>query len=155
MKMTICTPLLALLLPSAVLAVPAGAPGSEAAAVSIAVDPATVAPGARAHVTLRLTPGAGIKINKYPRIKLAIPAQPGLVAAAEAAVGNTEPPPPDHMESNYFKSIDPVSLTLEIDGAAASGKHEIAARLSYFYCVAASGYCAPAKVAVSIPVTVK
>ena len=38
---------------------------------------------------------------------------------------------------------------------AAKGRHDVVGKLSYFYCVAASGYCAPAKVDVTIPVTVR
>ena len=59
------------------------------------------------------------------------------------------------MENNYFKTIDPVELTLHLDPKVKSGRHEVAGQLSYFYCVAASGYCAPAKVPVTIPVTVR
>jgi hypothetical protein len=78
------------------------------------------------------------------------------VAAAEASVGNAGPPSADNLEANYFKGeTDPLSVTLRLDPAARRGAHEIAGKLSYFYCVAASGYCAPAKVDVTIPVTVR
>jgi hypothetical protein len=100
-------------------------------------------------------PNAGIKINKYPKIKLAVAEQPGLVAPAEGTVGAAAPPPPEDLESNYFKTVDPVSLSLKLDAKAAPGRHEIPARLTYFYCVAASGYCAPARVNVKIPVEVR
>ena len=79
----------------------------------------------------------------------------GLVAAAEGSVGNDAPPPPDRLEGNYFESAEPLRLKLRLDGAAAKGKHTIEAKLSYFYCVAASGFCAPAKEILRIPVTVR
>ena len=141
---------------SIVLAAVAGAvPAGENATLKLLVEPTPVAAGAEAKVTAQLVPNAGIKINKYPKIKLAVTEQAGLVAGAEGSVGASAPPPPEDMESNYFKSVDPVALSLKVDPKAAKGKHEIPARLTYFYCVAASGYCAPARVNVKIPVEVR
>jgi hypothetical protein len=60
------------------------------------------------------------------------------------------------MDTNYFHgSIDPLKLALHVDAQAAKGHHDLHAKLSYFYCVAASGYCAPAKADVTIPITVR
>jgi hypothetical protein len=79
-----------------------------------------------------------------------------LVAAAEASIGNAAPPAADKLDANYFHgTVDPLKVSFRVDAAATQGPHEVPAKLSYFYCVAASGYCAPAKVAVSIPVTVR
>ena len=130
-------------------------PAGENATLRLLVDPTPVAAGAEAKVTAQLVPNAGIKVNKYPKIKLAVAAKEGLVGAAEGSVGAAAPPPPDDLESNYFKSIDPVSLSLKLDPKAAKGRHEVPARLTYFYCVAASGYCAPARVNVTIPIEVR
>jgi hypothetical protein len=88
-------------------------------------------------------------------IKLRVPGQDGLVQPAEAAIGSTKPPPPDKLETNYYKNVDPVELRVELDSSAPKGRHEIPAKLTYFYCVAASGFCAPAKVKLGIPVTVR
>lgn len=136
----------------------AAAPEGEPAPVKVAVKvaPGPVSAGGEASVTLELVPRAGIKLNKYPKIKLSVPAAPGLNAAAEAAIGNAAAPSADQLESNYYKgAVDPLTLALHVDEAATPGAHEVAGKLSYFYCVAASGYCAPAKVAVSIPITVR
>jgi hypothetical protein len=124
--------------------------------VSITVAPEPAAPGSDAAVTVVLKPGAGIKLNKYPKIKLQVPAAPGVVAEASGAIGTSGPPPADQLESNYYKGgVDPLVVHLAVDPAAAPGKHDVPGKLSYFYCVAASGYCAPAKVDVSIPITVR
>lgn len=131
------------------------APKGDPAVISIAVAPESVAPGGEAAVTVRLLPASGIKINKYPRIKVIVPEKPGLVAASEVSLGNDAAPPPDKLETNYFKNIDPLLLKLKLDAAAPKGKQDIDGKVSYFYCVAASGYCAPAKVAVKIPVVVR
>jgi hypothetical protein len=136
-------------------AAPGSIPAGENASLKILVEPNPVVAGTEAKVTAQLVPNAGIKINKYPKIKLAVAEQAGLVAAAEGSVGAAAPPPPEDLESNYFKTIDPVSVPLKLDPKAAKGKHEIPARLTYFYCVAASGYCAPARVNVKIPVEVR
>jgi hypothetical protein len=139
-------------------AAPAGAgPSAEAPIkVTVAVSPTTIGPGSDASVTVKLDPKPGIKMNKYPKIKLQVPAVPGLVGAAEQTLGNPAPPPADQLESNYFHgAVDPLTLTLHLDGHAAKGPHQIPAKLSYFYCVAASGFCAPAKAELTIPVTIR
>jgi hypothetical protein len=104
---------------------------------------------------VRLQPKAGIKINRYPKIKLHVPAREGLVAEARVEVGNDRPPAPDAMEKNYFKVVDPVELRLPVDSAAPHGDHEVEAKLTYFYCVTESGFCAPKRVPIKIPLAVQ
>lgn len=131
------------------------APIKEPAKIVVTTAPEAAPAGSDSVVTLQLTPAPGIKINKYPKIQLKVAAQEGLVAAASAAIGNSEPPPPDQIEGNYFKTVDPVELKLPIAASATPGKHEVPGQLTYYYCVAASGFCAPAKVPVTIPITVR
>ncbi len=132
------------------------APPDTPVKVSVAVSPQTIGAGADTVVTVKLNPKTGIKLNKYPKIKLLIPAVPGLVGSAEQSMGNPGPPSAEQLDANYFHgSIDPLTLTLHLDAQAAKGQHDILAKLSYFYCVAASGYCAPAKTELKIPVTVR
>ena len=69
------------------------------------------------------------------QIKLQIPGEDGLVAEALAEIGNSRPPAPDKMDDNYYKTVDPVKLTLSLDEGARSGKHTIDGKLTYFYCV--------------------
>jgi hypothetical protein len=139
-------------------AAPSGgaAPSETPVKISVAVSPQTIGAGADTVVTVKLDPKTGIKLNKYPKIKLMIPAVPGLVDTAEQSIGNPGPPPADQLDTNYFHgSIDPLKITVHLDAQAAKGPHDILAKLSYFYCVAASGYCAPAKTEVKIPVMVR
>ena len=70
-------------------------------------------------------------------------------------MGNASPPPPDAKESNYFDTVDPVQLELQVDGSAPVGQHAIAGKLTYYYCVTASGFCAPARVPIAIPVEIR
>jgi len=145
---------IAFVLSTVALAAPPPEPPPVQVAISVAPDPA--APGGDAAVTVVLKPGPGIKLNKYPKIKLQVPASAGVVAEASGAIGTSGPPPADQLESNYYKGgVDPLVVHLTVDPQAATGKHDVPGKLSYFYCVAASGYCAPAKVNVSIPLTVR
>jgi hypothetical protein len=124
--------------------------------VAVEVSPGTVGPGSDASVRVRLEPKPGIKMNKYPKIRLLIPGVPNLVASAEASVGSPTMPPADQLETNYYHgSVDPLEVRLHVDAKAGKGRHDLRGTLSYFYCVAASGFCAPAKVDLAIPVTVR
>ncbi|HEX4825231.1 MAG TPA: hypothetical protein VFV19_13065 [Candidatus Polarisedimenticolaceae bacterium] len=124
--------------------------------IAVSVSPTAVTAGGDAKATFQLTPNPGIKLNKYPKIKIRIPESAGLVSAAEASIGNPAPPAADNLDANYYHgAVDPLAVTVHLDAAAAKGKHDLQGELRYFYCVAASGYCAPAKVAVTIPVTVR
>jgi len=134
----------------------AAAAGETPVKVDVAVSPETVGAGSDASVVVTIATKPGIKMNKYPKIKLQIPAVAGLIEGAEQSLGNAAPPPPDKMETNYFHGgVDPLKVTLHVDPQAEKGRHEVHAQLSYFYCVAASGYCAPAKAELTIPVTVR
>ncbi len=143
------------------LAAPLTFAGTIAAAeapirVSVSVAPEAVSAGSDAAITVTIDPRPGIKLNKYPKIKLQVPAVPGLVGAAEQSLGNPGPPEPDNLDANYFHgAVDPLKVSLHLDAQAAKGTHDITAKLSYAYCVAASGYCAPAKAELKIPVTVR
>ena len=130
-------------------------PPAVPAHITISVSPDAVRPGGEARVTVRLEPIQGVKINRYPKIKLQVPAQDGLVRAAEIAVGNSTPPPPDKLASNYFEELQPLSFTLFLNEAAPAGRHEIDGKLTYFYCIPASGFCAPHRTSVKIPVAVR
>lgn len=104
---------------------------------------------------MQLSVNPGFKLNKYPKVKLAVPGVEGLVAGGETVIGSDAPPPPDRIETNYFKAVDPLRLRLAVKPGAASGPHDVDAKLSFFYCVAASGFCAPGKLALKIPVNVR
>jgi len=135
---------------------PASVTSDAQVKISVLVAPQPVGAGSDASVTVTLDPKTGIKMNKYPKIKLQIPAVPDLVGPAEQSIGNSAPPPADQLDANYFHgAVDPLSVTLHVDAKAAAGRHEIHAKVSYFYCVAASGYCAPAKAELTIPVTIR
>jgi len=127
----------------------------EPARLDLRVAPSTVSPGSEVTVTLRIKAKSGININQYPKISLKVAEVAGVTAAGLVTRGNDAPPPPERLKENYFKTIDPLVLKLTLDPKVKPGKHEIQAKLKYFYCVAASGFCAPFKTDLTISVTVK
>jgi hypothetical protein len=145
----------ALLAVSLTVAMPATKPPKEPAKIKIEVSPDVLAPGEEATLTVRLAPIEGVKINRYPRIKLKLPAVDSVVAEAVAEFGNPSPPRPDELEKNYFKVVDPLDLPFTVDGKATSGKHEVECTVTYNYCVIESGFCSRFKGPVKIPITVR
>ncbi len=137
------------------LAGAAKGPQPDAVRVRVSVAPEVVPAGGDFQAIFELVPGPGIKLNRYPKVKVEIPPQEGLAGGAATALGNDAPPPPDDLQSNYFKNIDPIRLGLKVHPSAARGRHELGARVSYVYCVASSGYCAPVKTEVKVPLTVR
>ncbi len=129
-------------------------PPENPAKITLSVAPESVAPGGHAEITLTIDPISGVKINRYPQIKLKVPDQQGLVGEAEIAIGSKTRLPLDDQGSNFWKKVAPLHLTLTIDAAATSGEHEIEAKLTYYYCVS-DNFCAPKRVPLTIPLDVE
>lgn len=131
------------------------APPAEPVKIDVAVGQEPIEPGSTAQVTVRVLPASGIKVNRYPKIQVTVREVDGLVGASAASLGNPKPPPVDNPESNYFKEPEPVQLELHVSADAPSGTQDVDAEVKYFYCVAASGYCAPGRSQFKIPVSVR
>ena len=135
---------------------PDARPPAEPAKIRISVAPTAVPPGGRAEVALDLAAAPGVKINRYPKIRLSVAPRAGVVRGGDATLGHDAPPPLDAAGTNYFgETIDPIRLPLEVDASAAPGRHELDATVTYFYCVTASGFCAPSRTAVKVPIEVR
>ena len=135
-----------------------GEPPEIPADISIEVSSDATAPGSTVGVTVTLAARPGIQINRYPKISIKVAAVEGMVAEAEGTVGNDRSPTPEEMESgaNYYgATVDPLEFTLALDAGAPSGSHSIPAKLKYYYCVKKSGFCAPKKIEIGIPVTIR
>lgn len=148
--------LVALAAPGSLVAAPA-APPEKPAEIKIAVSPESARAGDDVRVEVRIEPVSGIKINRYPRIELKVPAVDGVVAAGQTSVGSDKAPPPDRMEENYYDPgrVAPVALDLTLDGEIGAGEHRIGAKLKYYYCVTASGFCTAKRARIEIPVSVE
>lgn len=129
-------------------------PPAEPAKITVSVSPEALSAGEVARVAIRLQPKDGVKINRYPQIKIVVPELGTWMPGAAAAIGDRTPPPPDKIGTNYYGTVDPLEFDLPIRTGAPKGRHAIEGQLTYFYCVAASGFCAPAHVPVSIPIVV-
>lgn len=144
-----------------VAAGPASASGAEPpeipADIRIEVAPDGATPGASASIVLTLEPRHGIRINRYPHIRLTVDDHPGLTAGGRAEIGTERPPGHDEdPDLNYYPGpADPVRLELTLADDAVPGVYEVAGRLRYFYCVKTSGFCAPKEVGVTIPLRVR
>jgi hypothetical protein len=149
----------ALLVALSVVATPAATPEvpKNPATIDVQVAPESTGGGGEVEVTVRIEPAPGIKINRYPKLKLRVPALDGITAGAEVAVGNDGPPPPDRLEDNYYPKgeVEPMQLRLKLDPALGPGEHEVTGKLTYAFCVAKSGFCTRTRVPVSIPVRVR
>ena len=132
-----------------------GKPAGDPAKLVVTVRPTAATPGEAVEVVVQVEPNPGIKVNRYPKMKLQVPATPGLVGEAEVSVGSSEMPPEEHPEANYYKTVDPVTLKVAVDPKAPKGTHKVAAKFTYYYCVAASGYCAPERASLTIPLQVR
>ena len=118
--------------------------------------PKSIAAGETAEFTLTLKAKQGVKINQYPKIRWSVAADDALVASeSKVELGNDNPPPPDNMDANYFHAIDPLRLNISIAEGAAAGEQTVKTKLRYFYCVTESGFCAPARVTLEVPIRVE
>jgi hypothetical protein len=133
----------------------ASKPLAEPARIEIKLSPESVPAGGKAEATLLLTPIDGVTINRYPKITLKIAAQEGLAGSAESSVGDDAAPPPEKSGGNYFDKVDPLRIELSISGSAKPGMYQIEGKLKYYYCVKKSGFCAPKKETVKIPLVVR
>jgi hypothetical protein len=130
-------------------------PAADPVRVKVSVRPEAVAPGGRFVATFELLPAAGIKVTRYPKVSIEVPAQEGVAAPASKAIGSDRPPDENALDSNYFEKLEPIPLDIEVDRSAPRGRRELAARLRYAYCVAASGTCVPVRKEVRFPITVR
>jgi hypothetical protein len=145
-----------------VLACVAAAPAAPApplteqpATIRVQIAPESVEPGGQARVTVTLDPAEGVKVNRYPKIRLEVPARPGLLAGGSATLGDDRPPAIDQTGGNYFDEIQPLTLALDLERGAPSGSHEIEGQLVFYYCVTKSGFCAPKKSPVKFALNVR
>lgn len=135
----------------------AAGPPKEPAEIRVDGPSEPLEAGASARFLVRLEPKPGIKINRYPRLKLEVPAELGIHEGGKSEVGRDRPPTPDELEDNYFarEEIPALEIAIPIEAGAAPGTYELEAKLVYFYCVTKSGFCAPSRTTVPLHVDVR
>lgn len=133
----------------------AAKPPEHPAKISVSVEPSPLEAGGQARVTVSVEPIAGVKINRYPQVRLQVAGQAGLVGPSEAAVGDAAPASDGGpVAPRYFDKVEPLRLVLAVDPAARPGAHEVEGKLLFYYCVP-DEFCAPHRTAVKIPFTVQ
>ena len=121
--------------------------------IDVTLPTGAIKAGSKSEAVVTLTPPSGIHINQYPPIRLTLEnAPPVFFEPASYKVGLDTMP--DNPEKNPFKRIDPIKVHFRVAPHAADTKVPIKGKLKFFYCVAASGYCAPGtkEVAFTVPV---
>ena len=120
--------------------------------VSIAQEPRPVGLGAPAEIRVTLEPPPGVALNRYPGIKLKVGKAKGIRSAAEEVfLGSREPI--EDPEEMYFETLEPLSIELTAEGEGPEQRF-VTGTLTYFYCVKASGFCAPARKEIELPLIV-
>lgn len=111
-------------------------------------DPAQA--GREFELSIAIVPPTGITLNQYPGITLKIEKAPGLrLRDAEVFVGVRKPI--EDPAEFPFKTIEPLKL-YATPAPGVGSPTTLEGTLKFFYCVKASGYCAPGEMKVKIPV---
>ena len=121
--------------------------------IDVTVPSTAVKAGSKSQVVVTLTPPSGIHINQYPPIRLTLENAPPVTFEPESYKLGLDAMP-DNPEKNPFKTIDPIKVNFRVGPHAADTKVPVKGKLKFFYCVVASGYCAPGTKEVSFTVPV-
>jgi hypothetical protein len=110
--------------------------------IQVALAPGPVKAGSKSEAVVTLTPPSGIHINQYPPIRLTLENAPPVIFEHDSyKVGlDAMPDPP---EKNPFQTVDPIKVRFRVAPHAADAKVAVKGKVKFFYCVTASGYCAP------------
>lgn len=121
--------------------------------IQVALAPGAVKAGSKSEAVVTLTPPSGIHVNQYPPIRLTLESAPPVIFEPDSYKLGLDAMP-DNPEKNPFKSIDPIKVRFRVAPHAADSKVAVKGKLKFFYCVVASGYCAPGtkEVAFIVPV---
>ncbi|UCF67620.1 MAG: hypothetical protein JSV80_17975 [Acidobacteriota bacterium] len=121
-------------------------------AVEVTQRPSPARPGESVEVDVAVRPPEGIVLNRFPGLTLELEKIDGLTTDQPSAFAGSREPIEDASQA-YFKKPEPLTFRFVPER---SGRSERKARgtLKFFYCVKASGFCAPGKQQVSVPVKV-
>ena len=148
---TLTLALLAVLAPHAAVAAKERRPPPKLQ-VKTDQQPSAAVPGSPASLAVSLIPPDGVVLNRYPGIKIVFEASPGLRPDVPELFAGSRQPIEDP-EQFYYDTKKPLRLDfVAVDGAAT--RRTLRGTLSYFYCVKASGFCAPGRQKIELPVKV-
>jgi len=110
--------------------------------VQVDLAPGPVKAGSKSEAVVTLTPPSGIHINQYPPIRLTLENAPPVIFEPESYKVGLDAMP-DDPEKNPFKTVDPIKVHFRVTPHSADAKVPVKGKVKFFYCVKASGYCAP------------
>jgi hypothetical protein len=110
---------------------------------------APVKVGRKADVTVTFNVVNGYKINRDPKVSLAITAVPGVTLEKKALEASPVDP---KSKDEYF--VDLPTLKVGVT-ATKAGKYELPGKLTYFFCSKTDGFCSKQTVDVKIPLRVE
>jgi hypothetical protein len=105
--------------------------------------------GRKADVTVSFNVVNGYKINRDPKVSLAVTPVAGITLEKKAV--EASPVDPKSRDEYY---VDLPTLKVGVT-AAKAGKYELPGKLTYFFCSKKDGFCSKQTVDVKIPLQVE
>lgn len=111
--------------------------------------PPSMKAGRKADVTVSFNVVNGYKINRDPKVSLAVTPVAGITLEKKAV--EASPVDPKSRDEYY---VDLPTLKVGVT-AAKAGKYELPGKLTYFFCSKKDGFCSKQTVDVKIPLQVE
>jgi hypothetical protein len=108
---------------------------------------APIKAGKKADVAVSFVVDSRYKINRDPRISIAVTPVAGVTVDKKPIEASSVDP---KAKDEYFVDLPTIKVPVT---AAKAGKFELPAKLTYFFCSKADGFCSKQSVDVKIPIT--
>ena len=111
-------------------------------------------PGANPHVAVTLSPrDLDIQVNEEPGPRLKLGDDEAVLIDKQKPAGR--PPVYDPENPKYLDTSLPVHLPVAVKPTAPKGRHDVKAKVTYFYCSKREGWCRKGTQDVEFPVTIR
>jgi len=112
-------------------------------------SPPSIKAGRKADVTVSFNVVNGYKINRDPKVSLAVTPVAGVTVEKKAIEASSLDP---KAKDEYFVDLPILKVGVT---AAKAGKYQLPGKLTYFFCSKADGFCSKQTVDVKIPLLVE
>ncbi len=121
--------------------------------VQLYSKPREVKLGDSGVITVTIETAKGIKLTKYPQTSITLSGDKELTFE-ENTIKLGQDKMPENLMKNFLDKIQPMAFKFKVDKNVDKKMLKVSANISYFYCVAKSGFCAPGvkKIDLLIPV---
>ena len=122
--------------------------------IHVAAPQQALAVGSTGEAVVTMTAPSGIRFNKYPPIRVTVEENPPITFDQTTVKAGLDTMP-ENLEANHFDSVDPIHLRFTVGAHRGDAKVPIKGKIKFTYCVAKSGFCAPATkdIAFEVPVS--